>query len=162
MTNLFKIKHFKLSTNESNSRFYKALNGIYSKSKGNMIEMVTFQLINAYCKPLLTCACQCVKFNRSDLSQLVRAWNSVFWKVFNTYDKDCIVDIQISISQLPISMDIDTRKMKYISKLKLSKNQVLAELFNISVYLQLTKLLSDYNMPDVCNNFKDGLLTFLL
>ena len=36
-------------------------------------------------------------------------------------------------------MDIDTRKMKYISKLKLSKNKILAELFNISGYLQLTK-----------------------
>ena len=44
--------------------------------------MVTFQLINVYCKPLLTYACECVKFNRSDLSQLDRAWNSVFWKVF--------------------------------------------------------------------------------
>ena len=43
-----------------------------------MNEMVTFQLINAYCKPLLTYACECVKFNRSDISQLDRAWNSVF------------------------------------------------------------------------------------
>ena len=33
-----------------------------------MNEMVTFQLINAYCNPLLTYACECVKFNRSDLS----------------------------------------------------------------------------------------------
>ena len=46
---------------------------------------------------------------------------SIFLKVFQTYDKDCITDIQIGIRQLPISMDIDTRKMKYISKLKLSK-----------------------------------------
>ena len=29
-------KHFKLSIHESCSRFYKSLNGIYSKSKGNM------------------------------------------------------------------------------------------------------------------------------
>ena len=47
-----------------------------------MNEMVIFQLINAYCKPLLTYACECVKFYRSDLSQLDRAWNSVFCKVF--------------------------------------------------------------------------------
>ena len=40
--------------------------------------MVTFQLINIYSKPLLTYACECIKFNRSDLSQLDRAWNSVF------------------------------------------------------------------------------------
>ena len=75
------------------------------------IQKVTeiLQLINAYCKPLLTYACECVRFNRSDLSQLDRTWNSVFWKLFKTYDKDCIADIHISISQLPISMDIDTR-----------------------------------------------------
>ena len=104
----------------------------------------TFYLINAYCKPLLTYACECVKFNRSDLSQLDRTWNSVFWKVIKTYVKDCIVDIQISIRQLPISMDIDTRKMKYISKFELSKNNILAGMFNISGYLQLTQLLPDY------------------
>ena len=98
-------KHFKLSIPESCSRFYKALNGIYSKSKGNMNEMFIFQLFNTYCKPLLTYACECVIFNRSDLSQLDRAWNSVFWKVFKTYDKDCIADIWISIRQLLIYMN---------------------------------------------------------
>ena len=68
----------------------------------------------------------------------------------------CIADIQISIRQLP--MDIDTRKIKYISKLKLSKNKILTGLSNVSGYLQLTKLLSDYNMPDICHNFKQCLL----
>ena len=105
-------KHFKLSIHESCSRFNKALNGMHSKSKGNVNEMVTFQFINAYCKPLLTYACECVKSksNRSDLSQLDRAWISIAWKVFETYDKDCIADIQISIRHLPTSMDSDTKK----------------------------------------------------
>ena len=49
-------KHFKISIHESCSRFYKELNGIYSESKGNMDEMFSFQLINAYCKPLLNYA----------------------------------------------------------------------------------------------------------
>ena len=109
------VKHFKLSIHESCSRFYKALNCIYSKSKGNMNEMVAFQLINAYCKPLLTYACECAKFNHNDLSQLDRAWNFVFWKAFKTYDKHCIVDIQISIRQLPISME-NRRKYKKIQE----------------------------------------------
>ena len=54
-------KHFKLSIHESCSRFYKALNGIYSKSKENMNEMVIFQLTNAYCNSLITYDCDCVK-----------------------------------------------------------------------------------------------------
>ena len=52
-----------ISIRESCTRFYKALNGIYSKINGNMNGMVTFQLINDYCKPLLTNACECVTFN---------------------------------------------------------------------------------------------------
>ena len=75
-----------------------------------MNELVTFQLINAYCKPLLTYACECARINRSNLSQLDRAWNSVFWKVFKTYDKDCIVDIQISIRQLPFFLWISIQE----------------------------------------------------
>ena len=102
-----------------------------------------------------------VKINRSDLSQLHRTWNSVFRKVFKTYDKDCMADIQISIRQLTISVDY-TRKIKYVSKLKLSKNKILAGLITISGYLQLTKLLSDYNMQDICNNFKECMFILLL
>ena len=98
-----------------------------------MNEMVTFQLINANCKPLHTYSCECVKFNRSDLSQLDRAKNSVFWKVFKTNNKDCVADIQISIWQLPISMNIDTRKMKFISKHKLWVNKILAGLLKYLV-----------------------------
>ena len=79
-------KDFKLCKHESCTRFYKVLNDIKSKSKENMNEMVTFYLINAYCKPLLTYACECVKFNRSDQSQLNRARNPVFWNLFITYD----------------------------------------------------------------------------
>ena len=125
-----------------------------------MNEMFIFQLINTYCKPLHTYACECVIFNQSDLSQLDMAWNSVSWKVFKTYDKDCIADTKIRIRQLSICMDIDTRKMKYISKLQLSKNKILAGLFRTFGYLQLTKLLSDYDIPDICNNFKECLLDF--
>ena len=62
-------KHFKLSIHESCSRFYKALNGMYLISKGNMNGMVTLHLINAYCKPLLTYACECVKFKIKRSSQ---------------------------------------------------------------------------------------------
>ena len=58
-----------------------------------MNETVIFQFINAYCNPLLIYACECVKFNRSNLSQLDRAWKSVLWKVFKTYGKDYISDI---------------------------------------------------------------------
>ena len=43
-----------------------------------MNEMVTFQLINTYYKPLLTYASEWVRSNRSDPSQQDRACNSVF------------------------------------------------------------------------------------
>ena len=70
--------------------------------------------------------------------QLNRVWNS-------PYDKDCNVDIQISIRldpviQLPgamlwslISTDIETRKMKYISILKLSQSRFYQDCFTYQV-----------------------------
>ena len=121
--------------------------------------MVTFQLINAYCKHLLTYACECIKFNRSDLSELDRAWNS--GKYLKLMTRIALLIFRLVLGTYPISMDIDTRKVKYISKLKLSKNRILAGLFKISGYLQLTKVLSDYNMPNICNNVKEGVGYFL-
>ena len=132
------VKHFKLSIHESCSRFYKALYDIYIFIK--VKEMLTKWLM-----VIVNICLECVRFNHSDLLQLDRVWNSVFWKVFKTYDKDCILDIHISIRQR-----------------KLLTNKVLAGLFQISGYLQLTKLLSDNNMPDICNDFKDHLLDFFL
>ena len=104
---------------------------------------------------MLTYAFECVKLKWNDLPQLDRPWNFILCKVFKTYDKDCIADIQISISQ-SVSMAIDTGKIKYIGKLKQSKKTFLAGLIQIFGYLLLTKSLS--NMQTFCNNFKDHLL----
>ena len=60
--------NIKLSIHESCHAFIKRLM-VYIKIKGNMNEM-----IHAYCKTMLTFACDCVEFNCSDLSQLDRPW----------------------------------------------------------------------------------------
>ena len=80
-----------------------------------MNEMVTFQLIIACCKHLLTCACEFVKFNHTDLSQL---WIELGTLYSGKYLK---LMTRIIYRQLEISMDINTRKIKYISKLKKKK-----------------------------------------
>ena len=70
-------KNFKLSTHEFSSRFYKALNGIYSISKGDMNEMITFQLIKAYCKYLKLVTRIALLIFRSILGNYKFLWISI-------------------------------------------------------------------------------------
>ena len=45
-------KRFRVSLSEPISKFFKSVNSILSKCKGHMNEVVLFNLLNAYCKPL--------------------------------------------------------------------------------------------------------------
>ena len=79
---------------------------VYIKTdKRNTNEIVICKLIHAYCEPLLM-PCVYFSFNHIDLD---RSWNSVFWKIFKTYDKFALL-----LRQLPITMYTDARKLKCI------------------------------------------------
>lgn len=143
-------RRFRISLDEPIVNFFKSVNGILSKCKGRMNEMVLLHLFNAYCKPLLCYGCECTLLLKSEYSRLLHAWNTIFWKLFKVNDSDCINDITWYSGSVPLLISIDARRFSFLHKLSSSENTVLNSLYFMFAKIELNQLISEYNLLDDC------------
>jgi hypothetical protein len=101
---------FEVNVSELINKFYKAVNGILYKCKGRMNDVVILHLFNSLCKPLLCCTCECVYMLTSEYRRLINAWNSIYWKLFNVSDSNCLNGIIELTGYIPITQETDIRK----------------------------------------------------
>ena len=123
--------HVRLNINKQKAKFYSALNGILYKCGGHMNEMVTFHLINTFCRPLLLYGCDCVTLNKSSIDSLNHSWNRIYWKLFKVNDLQCISDIQSFMCDISITDDIASRYNSFLSRIRVSRNQVMLLLYSL-------------------------------
>jgi len=64
------------------------------------------KLIQSYCKPLLSYACECFNMTRSEISQFCRAWRCVYWKVFKVSTDEAIdlIHVRTALCALVIEL----------------------------------------------------------
>jgi len=55
-------KYFRLSTKESKSAFYRAVNALCSETKCKLGDLVMLHLVTSFCRPLLVYGAKCIKF----------------------------------------------------------------------------------------------------
>lgn len=124
---------FTIDINKLKSRFYAALNSLFSKYGSYMNEMVTLQLINAFCRPLLLYGCDCVMLRKAHIASLTHSWNRIYWTLFKVNNDECITDIQLFTNHLSIADDIAKRRLKFIHRASVSSNSIMH--FLSKVYL---------------------------
>jgi hypothetical protein len=122
--------HFMVDIKKHKAKFFTALNGILSKCKGCMNEMVSMHLINTYCRPLLLYACECITLCKSDIDSLSHSWNSIYWKLFHVNDPNCIRDIQFFMDDISIENDVAMRRQRFTARIARSTNTVMIMLYN--------------------------------
>ena len=158
-------KSFRVSLSEPISKFCKSVKSIYQSVRGmHMDEVVLLNLLNAYCKPLLCYACECIDFLKSEYSRLFNAWNCIYWKLFQVNYQNCIGDICRFSGFLPLSVGIDIRKYAFLCKLPLTGNSVLGKLYSMFGQVEVVELAKEYNVTVGCtyNKFKNVLRQRLL
>jgi len=116
---------FRIDVNKLKVKFFTALNGLLSKCRGRMDEVVKLHLINSYCKPLLLYGCDCIALNKTDSNSICRSWNTVFYKLFNVNDSQCITDILTCTGTRPILDDIASRRARFLHKVAISNNTIM-------------------------------------
>ena len=122
---------FTIAINKLKSRFYAALNSLLSKCGSYMNEMVTLQLINAFCRPLLLYGCDCVTLRKAHIASPTHSWNRIYWKMFKVINVECITDIQLFTYHLSISNDIAKRRLRFIYRANVSSNSIMYFLSNL-------------------------------
>ena len=116
--------HFSIDIDKLKAKFYTALNSILSKCGGFMNEMVTFHLINTFCRPLLLYGCDGVSLCKSIVASLAHSFNRIYWRLFKVNDLKSISDIQAYMNHLSIPDDITNRRFRFISRARFSSNMI--------------------------------------
>jgi len=145
---------FKLSFLESQSKFFRSVNGIFYKCKGNMCETVMMHLFSSYCKPILLYAVESVHLTNSNLNSLTHSWHAIFWKLFGTNDAGCINDIHRFMGYLPLVTEIDARRVGFLHRIKSCNNTVMSLLYEVFGKHELQALLSKYDITGTCSPYR--------
>ena len=148
-------RQFRVSVSESINKFFKATNGILSKCKGRINEVVILHLFNSYCKPLLCYAIESVNMLRSDYRRLFHAWNSIYWKLFQVSDNNFLNDIIRFTGYIPISLEMDIRKYAFLFNIQFSDNNILRYLYKLFGREEIVDLAAEYKTAICsCSKFK--------
>ena len=106
-------KEFKCSIESAKKKFYKAANGIFSKI-GNLQPDVILSLIKSYRLPVLLYGVESVALNRAELTRLAHPMQTVFTKIFKTYNKDILNQCHYFMGCLPVNYIADERTLLFL------------------------------------------------
>ena len=91
---------FHVNCDHFKRKFYRSFNAIYCKSKANNSELVSAQLMQSYCMPMIFYSIEALKLNKSVAESLDNSINMALSKIFNTYDSTIIIIIIIIIKTI--------------------------------------------------------------
>lgn len=122
---LLTAKRFKISFNESRMKFFRAANGILSRSLGRLDECSILYMINVKCEPLLIYALEGIELLKSELSGIQSAMNILYFRIFNVKSLDNIAIINDMMRIKFCAADYEARRSRYRADLKRSKCNIL-------------------------------------
>jgi len=75
-------------------RFYSSFNAVYRRSKSSHSELVSVQLLQSFCLPVILFGLEVTEPQKSVLIMLNNLSNSAVYKIFKVSDKDVILPYQ--------------------------------------------------------------------
>ena len=114
-------------------KFYRSFNAIYSKSKTNNSELVSVQLMQSYCLPMIWYSIEALKPTKTVALSLDNSVNMALGKIFNTYDSNVINEIRLQLN-IANTLDINKdRSIKFLKKLILNDSKLI-DLYKFTAY----------------------------
>ena len=148
-------RKFTFNLQNVKQKFFRALNGIFGKVGLNTSLDVLCSLIESQCVPILLFAAESLKWSNKTLKSIENAYNQVFFKIFQTFDKELVKQCQYNLGYLPMRLLLDVRKLNFLTKLNNMSHYVMHKLVSKTddEYLDLCQ---KYNfvMNPKCFNFK--------
>jgi hypothetical protein len=133
-------KSFKVNSQNCKQKYFRALNGIFGKVGLNTAVAIVTSLVETCCVPILIYACESLLWNESVLRSAEHAYSQAFSKIFNTFDKNIILQCQFYLRMLPIEFKIMSRKINFLKNIATSKNFTLQAVYQ-----------GDKELEKICN-----------
>ena len=110
-------------------KFYASANAICSHVK-YASEITVLFLLETFCLPLLSYACEALSFSKQQLNQLNVCWNRAYRKAFHMRSWESVKELQALCERLDFKHLYIERKLLFLSKMLSLKNDVVQICFN--------------------------------
>ena len=87
---------FKCDLRNAKLKFFRSLNGIVGKLGTTPKLGLTLSLVETFCNPILLYGLEALRLNKSDVNVLMYPYNSVYMKLFSSFDKTVLSFILVS------------------------------------------------------------------
>jgi len=94
---LTSFKYFKCSFDHVKSKFYRCFNTVFYRSKNAGSELVSVQLMQLICVPVLIYSHEVLQPNKTTINMFNHLIDRAVWKIFRCVDRDNIVCIRQSV-----------------------------------------------------------------
>ena len=121
---------FRCCFDSAKRSFFGSFNSIYGKIGGTTSEEVIIHLINTKCLPALLYSTEAIPLTKSDLKSLDFTFKRLLFKIFRTSSVDIVNDACTYFCISPVSDIIDKRQHTFMTKLRISDNQLLFTMFH--------------------------------
>ena len=106
-------------------RFYSSFNAVYRRSKSSHSELVSVQLLQSFCLPVILFGLEVTEPQKSVLIMLNNLINSAVYKIFKVSDKDVICHIRQCLGLHDIDVLYKERHERFLRRTGLLRHAVL-------------------------------------
>jgi hypothetical protein len=127
-------------------KFFGAINSILGKIGTSSLN-VALSLTEAKCFPILTYGLEAINLTKSQLANLCFVFNTIFVKLFSTFDKYVIEQCQFFTGFLPLNYKLDIMRINFLIALKENCSSPASILFKLLGTQELSTLCDKYTIP---------------
>src|SRR5467141_409812 len=145
---LVAARTFTCDFHPAKNKFFRSLNGILGKI-GNMSAIpLILKIVSTNCNPSLLYGLEACPVTKRQLKSLSYPFNSVFMKLFKTFNADIIRQVQFFSGYLPLSYVIDLRRLTFFHDLYYFDKSPAATLFYSMDMDEMMSLRNSYAIPE--------------
>lgn len=113
-------------------KFYGQFNNIMSVIGAGRYELSALHLTKAYCLPSLLYGCEVWSLTSDNVHKVNVAWNNSLRHIFNCCWRESVKPLQFFCKSLPMSYEVDQRKIIFWKKMYYAGNVLLYKLASMS------------------------------
>ena len=106
-------KMLKFNMQPVKQKFYRSVNGIFSKIVATKDPTVIISLMNSFCVPILLYGLEAFNVTTSCRNSVDFLYNSIFVKIFKIKERNCILRCQYYTNNLPATCQLDLKTLNF-------------------------------------------------
>jgi len=129
------------------TKFFRSLNSILGKIGNNSAIPLILKIVSSNCNPSLLYGLEACPVTKRQLKSLSYPFNSVFMKLFKTFNAHTITQVQYYSGYLPLSHVINLRKLTFFYDLCYVDKSPASMLFKWLGWEEMAAILQQYSIP---------------